>query len=121
MRTSIRMMLVLSLACTSLVALPSTSIGAKTRIKATSNRTWNPDFKGVEKGTKVIFKNPTGVTHNVTAYRGDWSKDTNISPGEKTSKVFRKNGAYYYRCRIHSTLSDGECNGMCGHIHVSSG
>jgi plastocyanin len=120
MRTWIRSMLVLAVACAALVAMPATSIGGKTRIRATSDRTWNPDFKGVAKGTKVIFKNPTSVTHNVTAYRGDWSKNTNISPGEKTSKRFTKNGAYYYRCRIHSTLSDGECNGMCGHIHVSN-
>lgn len=121
MRTSIRTWLVLALACTALVALPATSIGGKTRIKATSNRTWNPDFKGVKKGTKVIWKNPTGVTHSVTAYGDNWSKNTDISPGNKTSKIFRKNGAYNYRCRFHSTLVNGDCNGMCGHVHVSNG
>ena len=120
MRLHTRVMAVLALACVALVALPATSIGGKVRIKATSNRTWNPDFKGVQKGTKVIFKNPTGVTHNVTAYRGDWSKNTDIAPGSRTRKVFKKNGAFYYRCRFHSTLVDGDCNGMCGHIHVSN-
>ena len=120
MRTSIRVMLVLALACTAVVALPTVSEGGKTRIKATSNRTWNPDFKGVKKGTKVIWKNPTNITHNVVAYGGGWSKDSNISSGSKTSKRFKKNGAYFYRCRFHSTLSNGDCNGMCGHIHVSS-
>ena len=121
MRSSIRVALVLVLACGALVALPAISEGGKTRIKATSDRTWNPDFKGVNKGTKVIWKNPQNVTHNVTAYRGDWSKNSDISPGSRTSKVFKKNGAYYYRCRFHSTLVNGDCNGMCGHIHVSSG
>lgn len=121
MRTSIRVLLSLALAATAVVTLPATSIGGKTRIKATSNRTWNPDFKGVKKGTKVIWKNPTGMTHNVTAYGGGWSKDSNISPGGRTRKVFKKNGAYNYRCRFHSTLVNGECKGMCGHVHVSSG
>jgi plastocyanin len=120
-RNHIRIPLVLALAAVAILAIPATSIGGKTRIRATSNRTWNPDFKGVKKGTKVIFKNPTNLTHNVTAYKGDWSKNTDISPGSKTSKVFRKNGAFYYRCRFHSTLVDGDCDGMCGHIHVSSG
>jgi len=120
MRRKIQISLVVGLALAAVLALPATSIGGKVRIKATSNRTWNPDFKGVKKGTKVIFKNPTDVTHNVTAYGGGWSKNTDISPGTKTSKVFKRNGAYFYRCRFHSTLVNGDCNGMCGHIHVSS-
>jgi len=121
MRTYLRIWLVLALACTAVVALPATSMSGKVRIKATSNRTWNPDFKGVKKGTKVIWKNPTGIRHNVIAYGGGWSKNSDISPGGRTAKRFKKNGAYDYRCRFHSTLVNGDCNGMCGHVHVSNG
>lgn len=84
--------------------------GGRVRIKATSSKTWNPDFKAVAKGTKVIWKNPTGRKHSVTATSGAWSKDVVIKPGTRTTKIFRKAGAYDYKCRFHA--------GMTGHIHV---
>lgn len=98
------------------------SLGDTTRIKAIKDGDkyfWNKDFVGISKGDKVVWKNPTGVNHTVTFYKGPANKDTKIRAGERTSKKFRKRGAYDYRCKLHSTLSDGECNGMCGHVHVS--
>jgi plastocyanin len=98
------------------------SLGDTTRIKAIKEGDkylWNKDFVGISKGDRVIWKNPTGVKHTVTFYKGPASSDTTIGEGERTSKKFRKRGAYYYRCKLHSSLNDGECNGMCGHVHVS--
>jgi plastocyanin len=107
-------------ALAAILAVPATSQGGRVRIKATDQKTWNPAFKSVPKGTKVIWKNPTNRTHTVTAYKGSWSKDTTIKPGEKTSKIFRHRGAFYYRCTIHSSLDGGVCDGsMCGHVHVN--
>jgi plastocyanin len=102
------------------LAVPAVSSGDTVRIRATSDRTWNPAFKSVAKGTRVVWKNPTGAKHTVTSYGSNWEKDTVIRAGERTSKTFLRRGAFYYRCKIHSTLSGSTCNGMCGHIHVTS-
>lgn len=99
------------------------SLGDTTRIKAVrqdDGYVWNKDFVSVSKGDKVVWTNPTGVAHTVTFYKGPGAdKDTRIGEGERTSKTFRRKGAYYYRCKLHSELEDGECTGMCGHVHVS--
>lgn len=103
------------------LGIAAPSLGDTTRIKAVKKDdkwVWNKDFVSISKGDKVVWKNPTNVNHTVTFYEGA-SKDTTISEGERTSKKFRKRGAFYYRCKLHSTLSDGECNGMCGHVHVN--
>ncbi|HEX2294841.1 MAG TPA: plastocyanin/azurin family copper-binding protein, partial [Actinomycetota bacterium] len=92
-----------------------------TRIKAVKRDgkfVWNKDFVSVNKGDKVVWRNPTNRKHTVTFYQGA-SKDTTIGPDERTSKKFTSTGAKYYRCKLHSTLSDGDCNGMCGHVHVN--
>lgn len=96
--------------------------GASTTIRATSSFTWNPNFKHVIKGTKVIWKNPTSIGHRVDAYGANWNKFTNIAPGAQTSKIFGKTGTFKYRCSKpgHSTLSNGTCTGMCGKIHVTA-
>jgi plastocyanin len=112
-------MLVLAMAG-SVLAVPAVSIGDTVRIKATANRTWNPAFKQVVKGTKVVWKNPTDSKHTVTSYSANWSKNVALLAGERTAKTFRRTGAYYYRCKIHSSLTDGTCSGMCGHVHVTS-
>lgn len=119
MRSAVARGLVVIVALAAVAVLPSTSLGGTTRIRATDNKTWNPAFKAVAKGTKVIWKNPTSRTHTVTAYKGAWSKNVKIKPGERTSKVFRHRGAFYYRCSIHSSLNGDVCDGMCGHVHVN--
>lgn len=108
-------------AAAAVVGLAAPSLGDTTRIKAVKKDgkfVWNKDFVSIAKGDKVVWRNPTNVKHTVTFYEGA-SKNTTIGPDERTSKKFKTKGAKYYRCRIHSTLSDGECNGMCGHVHVS--
>ena len=114
-----RILLLAAAVLSTLVLTPGASEGARARVKATSNRTWDPDFRHILKGDKIIWKNPTGIDHTVTAYRQNWDKNTRLDPDERTSKRFRKTGTFKYRCRIHSTLSDGECSGMCGEIHVT--
>ena len=93
---------------------------APVRIRATDSRTWSPNFKHVEPGTKVVWKNPTSRRHTLTAWGGNWSKSAILAPGTSTSKTFRREGQFPFRCTIHSTLSNGECNGMCGLIHVEN-
>jgi plastocyanin len=88
-------------------------------IKATSNRHWNPATTSISRGTKVVWKNPTGVTHTVSSYGSNWSKDVRIHPGNSTSFTFNNSGTFKFRCKIHSTLSNGVCSGMCGVVKVS--
>ena len=108
-------------AAVAVVGLAAPSLGDTTRIKAVKQDgkwVWNKDFVTINQGDKVVWKNPSDVNHTVTFYEGA-SKNTTINPGERTSKKFKSGGPKYYRCTIHSTLNDGECNGMCGHVHVN--
>lgn len=108
-------------AAVAVVGLAAPSLGDTTRIKAVKKNgkyVWSDDFVSVNKGDKVVWRNPTSVNHTVTFYEGA-TKNTTIGPDERTSKTFKTSGPKYYRCTIHSTLSDGECNGMCGHVHVN--
>ena len=76
-----------------------------------------PARAGVDRGTRVTWR-AIGGTHTVTAYGGGWSKDTRITAGSQTGFTFRERGTYRYRCRLHSFLSSGVCNGMCGRVRV---
>ena len=79
---------------------------------------WSPKTTNIAHGTKVTWKAITG-NHTVTAYRGSWSKNTRINQGQSTSFTFNSSGVYKFRCRFHSTLSNGVCSGMCGKVVVS--
>jgi plastocyanin len=102
-----------------LVAIPGASQSATFAVKATDGKDWKPASLTVARGSKVVWKNPTGATHNVTAYKGSWSKSTTLESGEHTSKTFRRSGTYKYRCTIHSSIENGKCDGMCGKIRVN--
>jgi plastocyanin len=103
---------------TGLVMASAPAISATTTVKATNSDAWSPASKTVAKGTKVVWKNPSGDDHDVTSYKGAWNKRSGLSEGGKTSFSFRKAGTYKYRCTRHSQLSNGTCKGMCGKIQV---
>lgn len=115
-----RLAVTVAAAC-AVVGFAAPSLGDTTRIKAVKKDgkyVWNKDFVSINKGDKVVWKNPTNVNHTVTFYEGA-TKNTTIGEGERTSKKFKTTGAKYYRCTLHSQLNDGECTGMCGHVHVN--
>lgn len=118
-----RRIAVMAVALGALVVLAGPSPADTFRVKAAGSPgsfSWNPSFRHINKGDKIVWKNPTSFTHTVKAYKGDWSKNVTIRPGERTSFRFRKRGTFKYRCTQtnHSSLTSGECNGMCGEIHV---
>lgn len=115
MHRSVRIIFVAAL---SVAILAAPALAAPVRVRATSNNTWSPFEQHSSPGQRVVWKNPTGRRHSVTAFGGNWSKDTVIRAGERTRKVFRRTGTYRYRCRFHSHLDGTECHGMCGQIHV---
>ena len=110
----------IALAAGAALLIPAGASHSATARIVADGRTWSPDFKHVVPGTTVVWKNPTSRRHTLTAWGGDWSKDVTLAPGARTSKTFRRNGQYPFRCKRHSTVSNGECNGMCGLIHVAN-
>lgn len=123
MKSRTRLAIVATLAGALLV--PTASLGDTFAIRARRCDTaqgfcWKPSFRHITKGDRIRWRNPTNVAHTVTAYGGGWSKDVTVSPGEGSAKKFRRTGAFEFRCRFHSTLSNGDCNGMCGTIHVTN-
>jgi len=86
-------------------------------VKGTSGNRWKPNSVSVATGTKVVWKAVTG-SHTVTAYKGNWSKNTTIAQGTSTSFTFKSTGVYKFRCRFHSSVVNGKCSGMCGKVVV---
>lgn len=119
-----RRLLVSVLALVALMGAATPSPAGTSRVKASGSPgsfRWQPDFRHIVKGDRIVWKNPTSATHTVTAYKGRWSKNTSVSPGGRTSRKFRRTGSFLFRCtqQGHSSLTNGECNGMCGEIHVT--
>lgn len=79
---------------------------------------WHPEARRIEPGDKIVWANATGTRHTVTAYKGKWDKDASIEPEGKTAAKFPRAGTYRFRCTLHSTLTDGVCDGMCGTVKV---
>jgi plastocyanin len=86
-------------------------------VNTTSGYRWKPDSVSVATGTKVVWKAVSG-SHTVTAYKGNWSKNTTIAQGTSTSFTFKSAGVYKFRCTFHSRIVDGKCSGMCGKVAV---
>ena len=87
------------------------------RIRGRAQR-WHPHSVTISTGTRVVWR-AVDTTHTVTAYRGNWSKNTTIAAGSTTGFTFRNTGTYKYRCTIHSSIVNGQCQGMCGKVVVN--
>ena len=118
----VKVVLAVVLAVGTVLVVPGTSVGETSRIKAAGapgSFHWKPKSRTIDKGERVVWKNPTAARHSVTAYGNGWSKDTTIDTGAKTGFKFRNSGTFLFRCKFHSTLDKGECSGMCGSVHVN--
>jgi len=82
-----------------------------------SGARWRPKITSISAGTKVTWKAVSG-SHTVTAYKGAWSKNTSLPQGSSTSFTFSKAGTYKFYCKIHGSVTNGVCSGMCGKIVV---
>lgn len=119
-----RRILVSGLALAAFMGLTAPSPAETSRVKASGSAgsyRWQPDVRTITKGDRIVWKNPTSATHTVTAYRGNWSKNSTVASGARTSFKFTRAGTYLYRCvqSGHSSLSNGECTGMCGKVRVT--
>jgi plastocyanin len=120
-RSAITAVLVVALSLTWLVPA---SVADTVRVKAGGSEAygwkWQPKIRHAAKGDRVVWRNPTGKAHTVTAYGKKWRKNSTVRPGGRTRFKFRRKGTFKYRCmtRGHSSLNNGRCVGMCGKIRV---
>jgi plastocyanin len=120
---TVKLVMAVVLAAGTILVVPGTSVGETSRIKASGSPgsfSWKPSSRTIDKGEKIVWKNPTSARHSVTAYGNGWSKDTTIAAGAKTGFKFRNSGTFLFRCKFHSTLDNGNCSGMCGSVRVTN-
>lgn len=121
-RFRVRTAVVATAAALTLFALTQVAEGATTarsiRVIKSSGTAWRPATVSVSRGTTVKWVS-TGLTHTVSSYKGPWRKNVTISSGQSTTFKFRKAGTYFFRCKFHSSLSNGKCVGMCGKVIVT--
>lgn len=113
----VRRTLVAVAALTTVIVLVSPSQAGNVTVRG-NNEAWHPKTAKISEGEKVTWK-AVDMTHTVTAWKGDWTKNVTLSAGEKTHKTFNNTGTYWFRCTIHSSLAGGNCDGMCGKVKVS--
>jgi plastocyanin len=99
------------------VLMAVTALAITKRVRATPDRRWRPKIADISRGDRVRWTNPTGRTHDVTAY-GGWSFSSVLSPGESVTRTFNSRGTFKFRCVRHSGIVGGKCQGMCGRVVV---
>jgi len=78
---------------------------------------WSPRRVSIEEGSRVRWRS-VSFDHVLAAYGGNWTFHHSLPEGTSVRKRFPDAGTYLFRCRIHSTLVNGDCQGMCGKIVV---
>jgi plastocyanin len=102
------------------VVMAGGAFAATARIRATSDNDWRRVHTYIGRGDRIQWRNPTNRVHDVHSMGGNWNFSEVLSPGESTSRRFRRTGIFRFRCARHSGVVDGRCRGMCGVIHVLS-
>lgn len=49
----------------------------------------------------MTWANDAGIEHTVTSASDNWSKNTTVPSGEKTTHTFSESGVYEVYCTIH--------------------
>jgi plastocyanin len=114
-----RITLVVVLAVSLVVTTAGVAAAETFRVRAAPER-WRPAHLFISEGDRVVWKNPDDRRHNVVAYGGGWRLNEMLSPGEQVRRVFdrARNEPFAFRCTLHSAIVDGQCDGMCGLVHV---
>jgi plastocyanin len=103
-----------------IVVMAVAALALTKRVRATPNRRWMPKAADIARGDSIRWTNPTGRTHDVTAYDkgANWDFSRVLSPGEGVTRQFGTRGTFFYRCVRHSGIVGGKCQGMCGRVKV---
>ena len=94
----------------------STPVRATKTVKGIGT-SWSPTIVRISKGDAIRWKAVSG-THTVTAYGANWRFDRSLATGDVVRRTFKHEGTFRFRYRIHSTLVNGVCSGMCGKVVV---
>jgi plastocyanin len=107
---------------TSAVAEPQASRGPvrATKTVRAIGTAWTPTTVRISTGDAIRWRAISNAPHTVTAYGGNWRFNKDLPAGAVERHVFRQTGTYRFRCRIHSSLVNGRCSGMCGKVVVRS-
>lgn len=105
----------------SLALVPAAAFSATSTIDARTS-SWGPARLTIERGDTVRWDNSGGgfqaQEHTVKAYGGNWRKYTRLPVGSTTTNRFTDTGRFKFRCELHSVMSSGVCEGMCGVVKV---
>lgn len=101
------------------MAVPVSVMAATTTVTATAS-TWEASRVRIVRGDTVKWTNRSFRDHSVTAWGGNWTMDSLLVVNGSVSRRFRALGRFRFRCRQHSRVASGVCEGMCGVIRVSA-
>ncbi|MGZ6544892.1 MAG: cupredoxin domain-containing protein [Acidimicrobiia bacterium] len=78
---------------------------------------WSPTHVRIDHGTRVKWV-AASYDHVLVAYGGNWTFTHQLPQGSSVTRRFPTAGTFLFRCRIHSSLVNGVCQGMCGKVVV---
>lgn len=112
--------LIVALATTAIAEAPPSRAHARaTKTVRAVGTAWSPTIARISTADAIRWR-AVSNSHTVTAYGGNWRFDHNLPMGTVVRHTFRRAGTFRFRCRIHSTLVNGRCAGMCGKVVVRS-
>jgi plastocyanin len=120
-RRSARLMIVAVLAASFIPSFSQPASADTFRIRAAGSFpsfNWDPSVRRIHRNDRIRWVNNQGNNHNIRAYGGNWRYRKSLGPGTTRSRRFRRRGTFKFRCAIHSSISSGQCSGMCGRIRV---
>lgn len=126
---AIRSTLAITAASLLVVALVATAVAAPqarfTPTRATKTvkaivEHWSPATVSISAGDTIEWRAISNAPHTVTAYGGNWTFNQRLGHGGVQDHRFTQAGTFLFRCRFHSTMSNGRCSGMCGKVVVSA-
>jgi plastocyanin len=118
MKSKVVKVLVGFLVTGALVLGASVALAETFGVRATMERRWQPAHRFITRGDRIKWRNTTQLRHNIKSYGGNWSFFRRLPAGTSRSRQFNSTGVFRFRCKIHSTITNGACSGMCGIIHV---
>ena len=121
-RTRLSLILAAFLVVTAVATTGAAASGRATPTRATKTvkgivTHWMPATVRISPGGEIRWKAVSG-THTVTAYGGNWTFNHSLPTGQVEDRHFAHAGTFRFRCTIHSTLTNGQCTGMCGKVVV---
>jgi predicted lipoprotein with Yx(FWY)xxD motif len=93
--------------------------GRTTKVVRGVGTSWSPKVTRIARGTTIRWK-AVSNSHTVTAYGGHWLFNRSLPHDSSVQRRFTARGVFLFRCRIHSQLVNGDCQGMCGKIVVGA-